>query len=63
MSELTPPPALLRNRSFLWLWGGDAVSQVGTQLTHLAIPVIAVANSEPQPSVLPSTSSSPGDPA
>lgn len=42
MSELTPPPALLRNRSFLWLWGGDAVSQVGTQLTHLAIPVIAV---------------------
>ncbi len=37
-----PSPSLLRSRPFLWLWGGDAVSQLGTQFTQLAIPVIAV---------------------
>jgi len=36
------PRRLLRNRNFLWLWGGDAISQLGTQFTQLAIPVIAV---------------------
>jgi MFS family permease len=34
---------LLRNRNFLWLWGGDAISQLGSQFTLLAIPVLAVA--------------------
>ncbi len=33
---------LLRNRNFLWLWGGDAISQLGSQFTLLAIPVLAV---------------------
>lgn len=37
-----PRRFLLRNRNFLWLWGGDAISQLGTQFTQLAIPVIAV---------------------
>lgn len=37
-----PHRLLLRNRNFLWLWGGDAISQLGTQFTQLAIPVIAV---------------------
>jgi MFS family permease len=42
VSAPTPPASLLRFRPFLWLWGGDAVSQLGTQFTQLAIPVIAV---------------------
>lgn len=33
---------LLRNRNFLWLWGGDTISQFGAQFTALAIPVLAV---------------------
>lgn len=33
---------LLRNRNFLWFWGGDAISQLGAQFTLLAIPVLAV---------------------
>ena len=33
-----PRRLLLRNRNFLWLWGGDAISQLGTQFTQLAIP-------------------------
>jgi predicted MFS family arabinose efflux permease len=37
-----PRRVLLRNRNFRWLWGGDAISQLGTQFTQLAIPVIAV---------------------
>lgn len=41
MTDATPP-ALLRNRSFLWLWSGDAISQLGAQFTALAIPVLAV---------------------
>ncbi len=42
-AELKRERPLLRNRNFLWLWGGDAVSQLGTQFTLLAIPVLAVA--------------------
>ncbi len=37
-----PRRTLLRNRSFLWLWGGDAISQLGAQFTGLAIPVLAI---------------------
>lgn len=33
---------LLRNRSFLWLWTGEGISQLGAQFTGLAIPVLAV---------------------
>jgi MFS family permease len=38
----TAPIPILRNRSFLWLWSGDAISQLGAQFTALAIPVLAV---------------------
>jgi hypothetical protein len=33
---------LWRHRDFLPLWGGQTVSQVGSQLTQLALPLIAV---------------------
>ncbi|HWR85799.1 MAG TPA: MFS transporter [Rhodoglobus sp.] len=33
---------LLRNRGFLWLWGGEAISQFGAQFTFVALPVLAV---------------------
>lgn len=42
MTSSGPKASLLRFRPFLWLWGGDAISQLGTQFTQLAIPVIAV---------------------
>lgn len=40
-AELTEP-ALLRSRSFLAFWTGQAVSQLGVQLGQLALPVLAV---------------------
>ena len=40
-AETTPIP-LLRNASFRWFWGGEAISQLGTQFSLLAIPVLAV---------------------
>jgi MFS family permease len=41
---VTPPrPAgLWRHRDFLQLWGAETVSQVGTQVTLLALPIVAV---------------------
>lgn len=33
---------ILRNRNFLWLWGGEAISQFGAQFTYIALPVLAV---------------------
>ncbi|WP_026552511.1 MFS transporter [Arthrobacter sp. H20] len=36
------PPSLVRDRNFLKFWTGQAISQFGTQLGHLALPVIAV---------------------
>jgi predicted MFS family arabinose efflux permease len=33
---------LLRNRGFLWLWGGEGISQFGAQFTYVALPVLAV---------------------
>lgn len=38
----TAPTRLIRNRSFQWFWGGEAISQLGTQFTALALPVLAV---------------------
>lgn len=35
-------PTLWRNRDFLLLWGGQAVSQVGSQVTILALPLVAI---------------------
>ncbi|MHA7153752.1 MFS transporter [Arthrobacter sp. TMN-50] len=39
---VSPPPSLLRDRNFLRFWAGQTISQFGTQLGHLALPVIAV---------------------
>ena len=39
---MSEPVALLRNRNFLWFWGGEGISQLGAQFTALAIPVLAV---------------------
>lgn len=35
-------PTLWRHRDFLLLWGGQTVSEVGSQITVLAIPLVAV---------------------
>jgi MFS family permease len=35
-------PALWRHRDFLLLWGGQAVSQTGSQVTILALPLVAI---------------------
>jgi len=42
--ETTPPPrtSLLRHPDFLRLWGAETVSQIGTQVSQLAIPFIAI---------------------
>jgi len=37
-----PRGSLWRDRNFLTLWGGQALSQFGAQITELAIPVLAV---------------------
>lgn len=37
-----PKGSLWRDRNFLTLWGGQAFSQFGAQITELAIPVLAV---------------------
>ncbi|MFC5905973.1 MFS transporter [Streptacidiphilus monticola] len=48
MSELTvssPPsaaPSLWRHRSFLLLWGGQSVSELGSEVTALVLPLLAV---------------------
>ena len=39
---MTVPASLGRNRSFLWFWTGEGISQLGTQFSQLAIPVLAV---------------------
>jgi MFS family permease len=35
-------PALWRHRDFMLLWGGQAVSQIGSQVTILALPLVAL---------------------
>jgi predicted MFS family arabinose efflux permease len=35
-------PALWRHRDFLLLWGGQTVSQIGSQVTILALPLVAI---------------------
>jgi MFS family permease len=37
-----PRPALWRHRDFLLLWGGQAISEVGSAVTVLALPLTAV---------------------
>jgi predicted MFS family arabinose efflux permease len=36
------PPSLWRHRDFLLLWGGQAVSQAGSQVSVLALPLVAI---------------------
>jgi MFS family permease len=36
------PDSLLRHRDFRRLWAGDAISQIGTMVTMLALPLLAV---------------------
>ncbi|OIJ63632.1 MFS transporter [Streptomyces mangrovisoli] len=36
------PDSIWRNRAFLLLWGGQTVSETGTQITVLALPLVAV---------------------
>lgn len=35
-------PGLWRHRDFMLLWGGQAVSEIGSQITVLALPLVAV---------------------
>jgi hypothetical protein len=35
-------PSLLRHRDFVLLWGGQTVSEVGSQVTVLALPLVAI---------------------
>ncbi len=37
------PPSLWRNRDYLLLWGGQAVSSVGGEASHLAFPLLILA--------------------
>jgi MFS family permease len=39
---VTPDRSLLRHRDFRHLWAAETVSQLGTQVTQLALPVVAV---------------------
>ena len=41
-AQSAPKGSLWHDRNFLTLWGGQAFSQFGAQLTELAIPVLAV---------------------
>ncbi|WP_434811116.1 MFS transporter [Microbacterium sp. bgisy189] len=37
-----PAPSLWRDRNFVTMWGGQALSQFGAQIVELALPVLAV---------------------
>ena len=41
-SAIERRPALWRHRDFLLLWGGQTVSEIGSQITVLAMPLVAV---------------------
>ncbi|HEY2887481.1 MAG TPA: MFS transporter, partial [Candidatus Limnocylindrales bacterium] len=42
MSEPTARPNLFRHPNFRKLWIGDTISQFGTQVSQLAIPLVAI---------------------
>jgi MFS family permease len=44
-SQISPQarPALWRNRNFVWLWTGQAVSTLGTNISLLALPLLVLA--------------------
>lgn len=41
-SRLRPRGALWHNRDFLWLWAAQSVSQFGSEVTSLALPLAAI---------------------
>jgi len=42
VSEDGTAPSLWRHRQFLFLWGGQTVSEIGSQISVLALPLVAV---------------------
>src|SRR5947208_10817479 len=42
VSRLRPRGPLWRNPDFLRLWAGQSVSQLGSQVTNLALPFVAI---------------------
>ena len=44
LAQAEDSPPLRRNRTFLAVWAGQTVSDLGTQVTTLAIPLVAVLN-------------------
>ena len=40
--RLRPRGALWRNRDFLWFWAAHSVSQFGSQISSLALPLVAI---------------------
>ncbi|HVQ93831.1 MAG TPA: MFS transporter [Mycobacteriales bacterium] len=42
MTTAQRPSSLWRHRDFMHLWGGQAVSEVGSQVTFIALPLLAV---------------------
>lgn len=40
---MTVPVPLRRNRDFLYLWGGQAVSVLGSQMSRVAYPMLVLA--------------------
>ena len=40
--QATPSPSVWRHRDFLLLWGGQTVSEMGSSVTQLALPLTAV---------------------
>ena len=43
------PPSLWRNRAFLNLWGAESISQFGTQITMITLPLIAALTLDASP--------------
>jgi MFS family permease len=41
-TRLRPRGALWHNRDFLWLWGAQSISQLGSQITGIAFPLVAI---------------------
>ncbi len=41
-SDVRRPGGLLRNRDFLSLWGAETISQFGSQVSFLALPLVAI---------------------
>ncbi|MDF2846816.1 MAG: transporter [Oerskovia sp.] len=44
VSTVAPPRSLVHHRDFRHLWGGDALGQLGAQLTGFVLPIFAVSH-------------------